>query len=83
MNNKEAREAILGGERLPMPDNCPKEVYDLLLKCWHSEPDKRLDFPIILNKIQVIYNSLYESNDKPHFEEDLSSKQEIIYETTN
>ncbi|KAM4675745.1 tyrosine-protein kinase Fes/Fps [Discoglossus pictus] len=44
LNNQQTREAIEQGVRLPAPDNCPEEVYKLMLKCWEYDPRKRPTF---------------------------------------
>lgn len=40
----QAIKAIDGGERLKCPDDCPLEVYDLMLKCWEYDAEKRPSF---------------------------------------
>lgn len=32
------------GYRMSRPEMAPKEVYDLMLKCWEAEPKDRLTF---------------------------------------
>lgn len=31
-------------QRLECPDLCPKDYYDLMLKCWYHDPQKRPTF---------------------------------------
>jgi len=41
------------GRRLPMPKNCPKPVYELMLyKCWQYYPAERWTFKQIREEIQ-------------------------------
>ncbi|XP_072035280.1 angiopoietin-1 receptor-like [Amphiura filiformis] len=37
------------GYRMPKPDNCEQEMYDLMLKCWQENPDDRPSFQQILD----------------------------------
>ena len=39
--NWNAVEAILDGRRLNKPTNCPQNVFDLISKCWATEPGDR------------------------------------------
>lgn len=36
------------------PENCPKEIYDLMLSCWNNEPEKRPTFQQLFNIITII-----------------------------
>ncbi|OCT89696.1 tyrosine-protein kinase Fes/Fps [Xenopus laevis] len=47
MSNQQTREAIEQGVRLLIPDNCPDEVYNLMLRCWEYDPKKRPNFSIV------------------------------------
>ncbi|XP_071945773.1 uncharacterized protein [Antedon mediterranea] len=35
------------GERLPFPDNCPCDIYQLMLQCWEHPAEKRPTFKAI------------------------------------
>jgi hypothetical protein len=35
-SNAEAIDAIQKGYRLPSPKDCPSEIYEVMLKCWHE-----------------------------------------------
>lgn len=44
MSNSRARELIDTGYRLPAPEKVPDTVYQLMLRCWEYNPDKRPTF---------------------------------------
>jgi len=44
LSNKDAFVKIPQGETLPIPLNCPQEVYDVILMCMQLNPDKRPTF---------------------------------------
>ncbi|XP_077483362.1 tyrosine-protein kinase Fer isoform X2 [Amblyomma americanum] len=44
MSNSRARELIDTGYRLPAPEKVPETVYQLMLRCWEYNPDKRPTF---------------------------------------
>nr|XP_022342289.1 tyrosine-protein kinase PR2-like isoform X6 [Crassostrea virginica] len=46
LNGQEILEAIdtPNSQRLECPDLCPKDYYDLMLKCWYHDPQKRPTF---------------------------------------
>jgi hypothetical protein len=40
--------------RLPKPENCPDELYELLLKCWEQQPENRPMFKEILAQLKAM-----------------------------
>lgn len=32
------------GERLPKPEDCPQDIYNVVLQCWAQKPDDRPTF---------------------------------------
>lgn len=32
------------GERLPRPEDCPQDVYNVMLQCWAHKPEDRPTF---------------------------------------
>lgn len=32
------------GERLPKPEDCPQDIYNVILQCWAQKPDDRPTF---------------------------------------
>jgi len=49
MSNMECVENILQGYRLPKPERCPNELYNLMRQCWSPLPDDRPKFPEIFS----------------------------------
>jgi hypothetical protein len=47
MPSKEAFESVQGGYRMPRPDLCPSEVYDVILSCWQTAPHSRPSFDFL------------------------------------
>ena len=39
------------GNLLSKPHECPAPVYDIMMQCWHSNPEKRILFPEIINEL--------------------------------
>ena len=42
------------GYRLPKPDECPDDIYNLIKECWSKDPDSRPTFPQIVEKLTHI-----------------------------
>lgn len=36
------------------PENCSKELFDLMTQCWDEDPDARPDFTTIRRKIEEL-----------------------------
>lgn len=45
--NKDVIDAVKQGYRLPIPVNCNKIIYEIMLKCWNSDPKKRPNFKFL------------------------------------
>lgn len=54
MSNSKAREQIDAGYRMPAPENTPKEMYRLMLKCWAYEPESRPHFDEIFTVVDAL-----------------------------
>ncbi|CAL8309333.1 unnamed protein product [Lota lota] len=39
------------GRRLPRPDPCPEEVFNLMRKCWQHAPDMRITFKQLIEEL--------------------------------
>ncbi|XP_038068801.1 angiopoietin-1 receptor-like [Patiria miniata] len=44
IDNKSLVHRLLDGYRMPKPENCADEIYDVMLKCWHVQPSNRPSF---------------------------------------
>uniref|UniRef100_A0A8C5ESZ5 Tyrosine-protein kinase n=1 Tax=Gouania willdenowi TaxID=441366 RepID=A0A8C5ESZ5_GOUWI len=42
------------GYRLPAPDNCPKEIHNIMTECWNSNPRLRPDFKTLMLKVESV-----------------------------
>ncbi|XP_072015339.1 tyrosine-protein kinase STK-like [Amphiura filiformis] len=47
LNNKEVVDQVPNGYRMPQPQGCPDSMYDMLKKCWHSDPQSRPTFEFL------------------------------------
>ena len=54
-------DAIKGADRqlLERPKDCPSKVYEVMLRCWEDDPDKRAKF----EEVHTALLALYENND--------------------
>ena len=55
MTNGEATEKVLSGYRLPIPEKCPTEIYELMCKCWYETPSMRPSMKEVFNEIEKAY----------------------------
>lgn len=51
---------MIGGYRLPQPENCPQDVHDLMMKCWEEERTERPSFNDLCGLIDAILSKLNE-----------------------
>ncbi|XP_060116228.1 tyrosine-protein kinase Fes/Fps [Heteronotia binoei] len=58
MSNQQAREAVEKGKRMSAPDQCPEEVYQLMLRCWESHPPERPTFSALLQELVALRKRL-------------------------
>ena len=54
------QDAIRGHGRqiLSKPDDCPEEVYKVMLRCWEYAPDDRANFNEVFNSLAEIYGHM-------------------------
>lgn len=52
IKNNEVIEKLENRERLPLPPDCPPNLYSLMSECWSYEPHKRPDFKTIKGNLQ-------------------------------
>jgi len=53
MTNTESTQKIFQGYRLPKPDSCPEEVFNLVLRCWSMNAAERPTFDEIVQKLMA------------------------------
>ena len=58
MTNEEVIEKVVTDYRLPCLDNCPDEIYQMMLKCWDKVPEQRPTFRFIYETLQRIYEEI-------------------------
>ncbi|XP_063795243.1 tyrosine-protein kinase JAK1 [Pseudophryne corroboree] len=46
------------GKRLPIPANCPNEVYNLMLRCWEQNPSTRATFQGLIQGFTDLINKM-------------------------
>eukprot|EP00795_Rhopilema_esculentum_P012450 gene12450-3119_t len=46
------------GYRMEQPQGCPKDIYDLFLKCWFENPNERPSFKDICSNLQAYLENL-------------------------
>lgn len=44
MTNAEVLHQVDHGYRMQSPPNCPSQLYEIMLECWHKDPLKRPTF---------------------------------------
>ncbi|XP_078399325.1 macrophage-stimulating protein receptor [Cetorhinus maximus] len=49
---------LLKGRRLPQPEYCPDELFDIMLRCWDPNPEMRPKFTEVVYEIEMIQSML-------------------------
>lgn len=52
--NRTVMELVTGGGRLDCPNECPGFIFSLMSDCWHSVPEERPKFDVLLHKLLAI-----------------------------
>ena len=53
MNARDVPDLLEKGERLPQPSICTIDLFYVLLKCWHSIPDNRPTFKVLVENFTL------------------------------
>ncbi|XP_034966420.1 tyrosine-protein kinase Blk [Zootoca vivipara] len=57
MTNPEVIQHLLKGYRMPRPENCPAELYAVMLKCWKNNPEERPTFEYLQSTLEDFYTA--------------------------
>jgi receptor tyrosine kinase-like orphan receptor 1 len=53
-NNQEVISRIRSRQLLPPPDNCPSNVYELMVECWHELASRRPNFKELHSRFRCL-----------------------------
>lgn len=56
MTNAEVLHQVEHGYRMPPPPNCPSALYDIMIECWHKDPQKRPTFETLQWKLEDYFS---------------------------
>ncbi|MED6287115.1 hypothetical protein CHARACLAT_013163 [Characodon lateralis] len=57
MTKGEVMSSIQRGYRMPQPENCPSELYDIMMSCWKNKPEDRPTFDYIQSVLDDFYTA--------------------------
>uniref|UniRef100_A0A8C5P8G1 Tyrosine-protein kinase n=1 Tax=Leptobrachium leishanense TaxID=445787 RepID=A0A8C5P8G1_9ANUR len=57
MTNPEVIDRLDCGYRMPQPENCPKELYSLMLVCWKDKPEERPTFDFLRSMLEDFFTA--------------------------
>ncbi|KAI2667597.1 Tyrosine-protein kinase Lyn [Labeo rohita] len=57
MSNSEVMSSVQRGYRMPRPENCPTELYEIMNSCWKSKPEDRPTFDYIQSVLDDFYTA--------------------------
>nr|4CSV_A Chain A, SRC-ABL TYROSINE KINASE ANCESTOR [synthetic construct]4UEU_A Chain A, TYROSINE KINASE AS - A COMMON ANCESTOR OF SRC AND ABL [synthetic construct] len=55
MSGSEVIEQVERGYRMPRPQGCPEEIYELMLQCWNKSPEERPTFAETLHALETMF----------------------------
>ncbi|XP_025732026.1 tyrosine-protein kinase HCK isoform X1 [Callorhinus ursinus] len=57
MTNPEVIRALERGYRMPRPEHCPEELYNIMTRCWKNRPEERPTFEYIQSVLDDFYTA--------------------------
>ncbi|XP_034782303.1 hepatocyte growth factor receptor-like isoform X2 [Acipenser ruthenus] len=57
VNSFEMTVFLLQGRRLLQPEFCPDSLYNVMIECWHPNPERRPTFSGLVSRISSIFSS--------------------------
>ncbi|NXR10048.1 LCK kinase, partial [Semnornis frantzii] len=57
MTNPEVIQRLERGYRMPQPDNCPQELYELMMQCWKERPEERPTFEYMKSVLEDFFTA--------------------------
>lgn len=57
MTKGEVISSIQRGYRMPQTDNCPTELYNMMLNCWKEKPEERPTFEYMQSVLNDFYTA--------------------------
>ncbi|XP_023368489.1 tyrosine-protein kinase Fer [Otolemur garnettii] len=58
MTNQQAREQVERGYRMSAPQNCPEDIFQIMMKCWDYKPENRPKFTDLQKELTAIKKKL-------------------------
>ncbi|XP_062450257.1 tyrosine-protein kinase Lck isoform X3 [Rhea pennata] len=57
MTNPEVIQNLERGYRMPQPENCPRELYELMMQCWKERPEDRPTFEYMKSVLEDFFTA--------------------------
>ncbi|XP_039595903.1 tyrosine-protein kinase Lck [Polypterus senegalus] len=57
MTNPEVIQNLERGYRMPIPENCPEELYDIMKRCWKELPEDRPTFEYLKSVLEDFFTA--------------------------
>ncbi|XP_008051316.1 tyrosine-protein kinase HCK isoform X1 [Carlito syrichta] len=57
MSNPEVIRSLERGYRMPCPEHCPEELYNIMMRCWKNRPEERPTFEYIQSVLDDFYTA--------------------------
>uniref|UniRef100_A0A096MH38 Tyrosine-protein kinase n=1 Tax=Poecilia formosa TaxID=48698 RepID=A0A096MH38_POEFO len=57
MSNPEVIQNLERGYRMPAPENCPDELYDIMKECWRERPEDRPTFDYLKHLLEDFFTA--------------------------
>jgi serine/threonine protein kinase len=61
-NEETAKRVVENGYRMSAPNNCPPQIYDIMLDCWKANPLERPSFMKLAQRLTQLNNTYHEEN---------------------